>query len=147
MSKLKIGKNNPAYGKPAWNRNIPRTKETKVKQQKAMIGKYIGENSPNWKGGISFEKYPMEWTILLKESIRKRDHYTCQKCHTTDNKGSAFTVHHIDYNKKNCDPKNLITLCRSCNSKVNANRKYWTEYFNLLIHQICLKKVCQTPNL
>ena len=36
---------------------------------------------------------------------------------------------HINYDKQNCNPKNLITLCHSCNSKVNKNRKYWTNYF------------------
>lgn len=36
---------------------------------------------------------------------------------------------HIDYNKKNCNPKNLITLCRKCHSKTNSNRDYWINYF------------------
>ena len=38
-------------------------------------------------------------------------------------------VHHIDYDKKNNDPKNLISLCRKCHMKTNKNRKYWTKYF------------------
>jgi hypothetical protein len=35
-----------------------------------------------------------------------------------------------DYDKKNCDPKNLITLCNSCHSKTNFNRKKWIIYFS-----------------
>ena len=34
-----------------------------------------------------------------------------------------LAIHHIDYNKKNNKEENLITLCRSCNVKVNFNRK------------------------
>jgi len=36
---------------------------------------------------------------------------------------------HIDYNKKNCNPDNLITLCHSCHSKTNHNRNYWVKKF------------------
>ena len=43
--------------------------------------------------------------------------------------GEALTVHHIDYDKENCKENNLITLCKQCNSRVNFNRKYWTNYF------------------
>jgi hypothetical protein len=42
--------------------------------------------------------------------------------------GRRFPVHHIHYDKKNCDP-DLITLCASCNSKVNFDRDYWENFF------------------
>lgn len=42
---------------------------------------------------------------------------------------NTMVVHHIDYNKQNNNPENLITLCNRCNSKVNFNREYWTQYF------------------
>ena len=31
----------------------------------------------------------------------------------------------VKYNKEDCHENNLITLCRSCNVKVNFNRKKW----------------------
>lgn len=37
--------------------------------------------------------------------------------------------HPIDYNKKNCDPINLITLCLECHGKTNYKRDYWIEFF------------------
>ena len=83
-----------------------------------------GEKHWNWQDGISFEPYSIDWTEILRRSIRERDNYICQLCRQYGN-----TVHHIDYDKKNCNPKNLITLCISCNIKVNKNRKYWTNYF------------------
>jgi hypothetical protein len=116
-------------------KNKHHTKETKTTLAKAMTGRYVGEKSPHWQGGISLLPYSIEWTPPFKETIRIRDNYTCQKCSATQ-KDKTFIVHHIDYNKLNCTPKNLTTLCRSCNSKVNFNREYWTEYFSNKIEQI-----------
>lgn len=89
---------------------------------------HSGKTSHLWKGGISFESYSVDWTRTLKRSIRERDRYTCQLCGALQ-ADEAFCVHHIDYEKKNCDPKNLITLCRKCHTKTNHNRKYWINYF------------------
>jgi len=80
-----------------------------------------------WKGGISNEVYTVDWTKTLKRSIRERDKYTCQICGKIQC-DIVFSVHHIDYNKKNCNPDNLITLCNSCHSKTNGNREYWKKY-------------------
>ena len=93
-----------------------------------------GSNHPNWMGGISKLPYAFEFDNKLKEQIRERDNYTCQKCNTPQAEcKKRLPVHHIDYNKKNSDPVNLITLCVSCNSKVNKNRKHWTAYFQAMV--------------
>ena len=92
--------------------------------------KMSGPSHPNWKGGISCEPYCDIWLDKdFKESIKERDDYTCQNpdCWGTSKR---LTVHHIDYNKKNCGPENLITLCRSCNVRANYNRKEWFEFYN-----------------
>ena len=89
------------------------------------------EKCPSWKGGISFEPYSIDWTDDLKRAIRKRDKYTCQICREEP----AICVHHIDYDKKNCNPNNLIPLCRNCHPKTNHNRNYWIKYFNLILWQ------------
>ncbi len=87
-----------------------------------------GEEHWNWKGGKSFEPYSVDWTKTLRQSIRERDHYTCKIC--GEKQGDrAFSVHHIDYNKLNCNLDNLITLCTSCHTKTNKNRDYWIKYF------------------
>ena len=83
---------------------------------------YLGKNNPQWCGGISFAPYTVDWTETLRKSIRERDHYTCQICSNHGNQ-----VHHIDYIKENCNPINLISLCKPCHSKTNSNRKYWEK--------------------
>lgn len=83
-----------------------------------------GEKNPMWEGGKSFEKYPMEWTDTLKESIRQRDKYICRVCGSGQT-GKALHIHHIDTDKKNCDPRNLIAICNSCHMKIH--RKLWKK--------------------
>lgn len=39
-----------------------------------------GEKCHFWKGGITNDPYPEDWTEILKESIRLRDNYICQEC-------------------------------------------------------------------
>jgi len=91
-----------------------------------------GKDHYNWKGGISFEPYSVDWTETLKRSIRERDHYICRVCNKIQG-DEVFCVHHIDYDKLNCDPNNLITLCRKCHVKTNYNRDYWKKYFRQLL--------------
>lgn len=92
-----------------------------------------GKNNPNWKGGISKLPYSFKFNNELKKEIFKRDNYTCQLCFIYPT--NKLTVHHIDYNKQNCKKDNLITLCRSCNSKVNFNRENYIIYFKGAICQ------------
>ena len=96
--------------------------------RKKISERTSGEKSNFWMGGISFEPYSMDWTNSLRIAIRERDHYTCQICGEKQG-DKAFSVHHIDYNKKNCNPTNLITLCKKCHQKTNFNREYWIKYF------------------
>ena len=82
-------------------------------------------------------KYPQKFNNKLKESIRKRDNYICKLCNEkiiNNTKEYFLAVHHIDYNKQNCNKDNLISLCGGCNSKVNINRKKWIKYFRKLIN-------------
>ena len=78
-----------------------------------------------WRGGISQDPYPPQFNAYLRRKIRRRDEYACQHCGRQD----ALSVHHIDYDKANCDPCNLITLCVPCNSKANAHRERWQAYY------------------
>ena len=113
------------------NRRKFNTEKTKRKMSEAHKGKHIREKNCNWKGGISFEPYPLDWTDDLRESIRKRDNFICQLCGIhQDELNRKLHIHHIDYLKDNLDPQNLISLCNNCHQKTNFNRSYWINYFN-----------------
>lgn len=123
------------------NRGKKQTEEAKqkIREYNLRTGKkppiMLGADNYNWKGGKSFEIYPRDWNEILKISIRERDNYICQLCGLKQG-DKTHHVHHIDYDKKNCNPNNLITLCVSCHVKTNANRKSWEEYFNKLMKNI-----------
>ena len=94
----------------------------------------IGSKNCNWKGGIAKDLYCLDWTKDLKELVKVRDGY---KCLNPDciGKDSMISVHHIDYNKKSCDPENLITVCRSCNSRANFDRKWHQAWYQAILNK------------
>ncbi len=88
-----------------------------------------GNRSGNWRGGVSFEPYCEKFNKALKERIRERDNRTCQLCNRTETEnGKKLAVHHIHYDKENCEP-DLISLCKQCSSLVNFNRDYYEALF------------------
>ena len=104
-------------------------KTPSVETRKKISESESGSKHYNWQGGISKLPYSIDWTKTLKRSIRERDNYVCQICSKIQ-EDVTHDVHHIDYNKENCNPINLITLCKSCHMKTNMNRDYWINYFN-----------------
>lgn len=131
-------------------KNIQIAKEKMQGENNPMYGIHLnGEKAPNWQGGKSFEPYGVEFNNELKHNIRKRDNYICQKCgkHQAESE-RALDVHHIDYNKKNNKPKNLISLCKSCHSKTFFNREHWKQYFKEIKCQkyFVLPQVAQEVN-
>jgi len=120
--KIKIG----LASKKKWS-DLKYKKNMSERMRKILLGKN-GELARNWQGGKSFEPYSVDWNETLRQSIRERDRYICRLCGKSQG-DRAHSVHHIDYCKQNCNPDNLITLCVSCNVKVNKNRNYWTDYF------------------
>jgi hypothetical protein len=117
---LQKGKRNSGSfkkGNRLWDN--PNNEKTRFKSGKECLG---------WQGGLSCEKYPVEWKETLRRSIRERDNYICQICNKQQG-DKAHDVHHIDYNKKNCNPENLITLCVVCHAKTSYHRDYWKDYF------------------
>lgn len=153
-----IGENNPQYNKKRSekhrkglsesNKDKIISEKTKKKISKALIGKTpsektrkklseakIGENHWNWQGGISCEPYCGSWLDKeFKMDIKDIDNNVCQSCGITRMISlkvfsENLSIHHINYDKKDCKPFNLVTLCRSCNSKANYNRDYWQTYY------------------
>ncbi len=146
--KQRAGEKHPFFGKH-------HSQRSKDKMRVAQLGKKhpyttefnrqrTGEKNPAYIDGRSYEPYTSEFTKQLKELIRLRDGYKCQKCGCPEiENAEKLSIHHIDYQKENCLPTNLISLCRRCNTEVNINRKKWTRYFQKKIgtgykEQLCL---------
>lgn len=85
-----------------------------------------GENSPHWRGGISFGPYCPKFNNQRKEQVRDQFGRKCLICGQPEN-GQRLCVHHVDYNKmQGCGHSwNLVPLCASCHAKTNGDRWYW----------------------
>jgi len=46
-----------------------------------------------------------------------------------------LVLHHINYDKKDCRPNNLIGVCVSCNSKANTDREWHEAYYNEIMRR------------
>ena len=96
------------------------------------------ENNCHFHGGIGLLPYSSEFTKELKQEIRERDDFICQRCFKTEcceikDMNRVLSIHHIDYNKMDCNKSNLITLCSSCNTIANGERDYWFAYYTYIM--------------
>lgn len=127
-----MGDKNPmrrGFNNPMKNPEV-REKHRKIMNLPEVIDKkrHFREENGRWLGGISLKPWPFEFDEPLKESIRERDDHICKipGCGKTEEQnGRKLGVHHIDYNKENCHPSNLISLCCFCHGITNGNREYW----------------------
>jgi len=76
-------------------------------------------------------EYSQNFTRSFKRKIIERDK-ECQLC----GKKEDLVVHHISYNRRKTDKNECVTLCRSCNCRVNkkSEREYWRNYFVNKLH-------------
>lgn len=140
LSEIRKGKASGMLGKK-------HSTETKRKMVKAHTGTRmpeshriklreanLGEKCNFWKGGVWKDKYSAGWTKTLRRAIRERDNYICKLCGELQG-DITHHIHHIDYDKTNHSPDNLITLCRRCHSKTGTNRNHWKEFFRMFLTQ------------
>lgn len=136
------GKNNHFYGK---THSIKTRKIISKKTKKRMANKqnnpfsyldFSGNKNGNWKGGLSAEPYcfvfrTKEWREMIYE--RDKDKFCWNpQC---EGRGSRETLHHIDYDKKNCHPSNIIKICNSCNTVANFNREWWEAFYKVVMER------------
>lgn len=89
------------------------------KERRIRMSKYwSGSNSHFWKGGVTNKNMILRESVdfsLWRESVFKRDDYTCQRC---KQRGGKLQAHHIkrfsDYPELRFDINNGQTLCKSC---------------------------------
>jgi len=81
-------------------------------------------------------KYPKNWQ-QIKEAIRVRDNWTCQHCRVKHGSVNAkngrkifLQVAHIDQNRHNNKPDNLMLLCPSCHVKMDRATNATSKPYN-----------------
>ena len=123
------GNKNGMYGKRHSDKTKKKISKSLSGEKHPLYGKF-GKEHPSWVDGKgSVEPYCEIWLDKdYKESIKERDNYKCKNPYCW-NTVIDICLHHINYNKKDCAPKNLITLCFSCNSRANSKRKYWERFY------------------
>lgn len=119
----------------------PFSEEWKKHISEGKKGVQVGEKNPNWRGGISFEPYGKAFNKELKKRVVDRDDHKCSLCGIEKIKDRHLVAHHIDYDKNNNNPKNLITLCRPCHTKTNFRRIYWQGFFDNLMFFVYPPKI------
>lgn len=134
-TKRKIGSSNSIALK---GRKLPL--ETCKKMSISKRGKYLGELSSNWKGGITPKNLVIRMTSAYKEwrtSVFARDNFTCQECKQVGGKLNADHIkpfaHHPELR---FDINNGRTLCVPCHRKTEtygckANRKEFRKVYGI----------------
>ena len=105
---------------------------------------------------MDFKKYHVDWRDVIRPAILKRDGYCCKRCgirhksRVTATKSGTYkeldsfeeiyemtlgkkvftlylNVAHLDHNKENNEPENLLTLCPKCHAKNDAKVKKFVK--------------------
>ena len=123
----KCGKDHPSFGH--------RPSEESRKRQSDMR---IGEKCHLWKGGLSFEPYPITFNKPFKRFVRNQYGNVCINCRKTqEENGQELTCHHYDYDKNSI---NCVPVCVSCNgiangSKDNGSRAFWEDWYTEILSE------------
>ncbi len=130
-------------GLPTWNKGISLSPEHIEKLSKSHMGvkmptrsvehrkkiglAHSGSKSPFWKGGVSEENKRIRASLnfkLWRESVFKRDNWTCQECNI---RGNELHPHHIKpfalFPELRFAIDNGITLCAPCHRKTDTYGK------------------------
>lgn len=65
--------------------------------------------------------YPPDWSEIAL-AVKRAARWHCEHCgHIHDRaSGHVLTVHHLDGDKANCDPSNLVALCQKCHLHIQS---------------------------
>lgn len=85
-----------------------------------------GPGNPKWIDGRSYFNYgPGFKRPLLRAFIIERDK-VCQDCGIWDERPKCMQMHHLDEDRSNHDPSNLLLLCVKCHrARHNKPKRFW----------------------
>jgi len=92
----------------------------------------IGKNNPRWKGGIARLPYaPIFGVKRYKDLLWARHGEVCMNPDCSgDHLDKSLFLHHIDHDKLNTWPENLIGVCCACNAMAES-KETWDYYIEL----------------
>ncbi|MCK4847092.1 MAG: HNH endonuclease [Deltaproteobacteria bacterium] len=109
----------------------PEEEKKFIKEYEERLDEYIKSVSDNWKnmGRIFLNRRKVVaearkeyrksgFTKHLKDTILKRDNHACKECDSIE---KPLHVHHLNLDKSNNDPSNLVTLCAKCHGSIDHN--------------------------
>jgi len=137
IEKIKIKRilaNNYKLSKETINKISSKNKGRKHSEESKLNMRLckLGDKNPAWTGG-SFDPYcPIFSNKDFKQMIKDRDGHRCLNPYC-NKKSKILDIHHINYDKQECDSMNLITICKSCNASANANREWHKEWYSTII--------------
>jgi hypothetical protein len=73
--------------------------------------------------GIGTDLRYSNWSKQLKEQIRERDNHACQACNRKIKDGMNGRIHHVDGDKHNSIPENLVLVCIPCHALIHCTRE------------------------
>lgn len=83
---------------------------------------------------MDYSKYHPQWKARLRIQVLLDQNFKCRLCGYKDmsrlgrnRKRIALQVHHVDFNKSNNEPSNLMALCPACHKAVHNKVKLWTD--------------------
>jgi 5-methylcytosine-specific restriction endonuclease McrA len=93
-----------------WNKGLTKFTNASVKNAADKRRKYPEK----------IDRKAYGWTLELRQKIRTRDNWTCQRCGKKQKEiKGVLNVHHIDEDPRNNFVDNLISLCHPCHCKVH----------------------------
>ena len=121
-------------GQVAWNAGKPWSEESRKKMSDARNGRFSGENSPTWKGGVSktneyrtmykrrykLRKKSIEGCHSIEEwnTLKESNGCRCNNCNRQEPEVKLTVDHIVPISRGGTDYiDNIQPLCRSCNSK------------------------------
>lgn len=113
-----------------WNKGLTENEDERVYKQGESLRKY------HWDEGHSNIRKPKNERIrkLSKRTYNKLLENHCKLC----NNPNDLEVHHLDENRDNNQPSNLLTLCKNCHMQLhNKNLKfvYFDEIISITPHE------------